>query len=161
MSANVASDDPPEIGIVDHTMNNGGPLYPIEVCEATIAVNETQNPESRHQRVKGSFLPLFSPFSLCFPQETWTWIRLWFIFVVTFVVLWRFVVPVLCCGLLFVYWQWGWGWGIEGYVWWFEDEIYSCDRSPVKHDIFELNRFVVAPDCVCFSVLGGVRWRMW
>lgn len=65
MSANVASDDPPEIGIVDHTINNGGPLYPIEVCEATIAVNETQNPESRHQRVKGSFLPLFSPFSLC------------------------------------------------------------------------------------------------
>lgn len=111
MSANVASDDPPEIGIVDHTMNNGGPLYPIEVCEATIAVNETQNPESRHQRVKGSFLPLFSPFALCFPQETWTWIRLWFIFVVTFVVLWHFVVLVHCYGLLFVYWQWGWGCG--------------------------------------------------
>ncbi|KOX67988.1 hypothetical protein WN51_07605 [Melipona quadrifasciata] len=53
MSANVARDDPAEIGIVDHTMSNGGLLYPIEVCEATIAITETQNPERRHQRVKG------------------------------------------------------------------------------------------------------------
>ena len=59
MSANVARDDPAETGIIDHTMNNGGLLYPIEVCEATIAVTETQNPERRHQRVKGSFLPFY------------------------------------------------------------------------------------------------------
>lgn len=54
MSADVARDDPSEM--VDHTTtsNNGVPIYPIEVCEATIAVNETQNPERRHLRVKGS-----------------------------------------------------------------------------------------------------------
>lgn len=53
MSADVARDDPS--GMVDRTASsNGVPIYPIEVCEATIAVNETQNPERRHLRVKGS-----------------------------------------------------------------------------------------------------------
>lgn len=61
MSADVARDDPS--GMVDRTASsNGVPIYPIEVCEATIAVNETQNPERRHLRVKGSSPILFLSF---------------------------------------------------------------------------------------------------
>ncbi|KOC65172.1 hypothetical protein WH47_01322 [Habropoda laboriosa] len=50
MSANVARDEPMAAGTDD--FNNRETLYPIEVCEATIAFNETQNPERRQQRVK-------------------------------------------------------------------------------------------------------------
>lgn len=55
MSANAAPDDRAGTEIADHAMNNAVTLYPIEVCEATIAANETQNPDGRHLRVKGSF----------------------------------------------------------------------------------------------------------
>ncbi|XP_076291972.1 ecdysone-induced protein 75 isoform X4 [Lasioglossum baleicum] len=52
MSAIVACDDPIKIEIVDQNMNPAGSFDPIDVCEATIAITETQNPERRQQSVR-------------------------------------------------------------------------------------------------------------
>lgn len=66
MSAIVARDDPIKGKIIDHDMNPTGSLYPIDVCEATIAITETQNPtERRQQRIRGSSLISLQLFHLC------------------------------------------------------------------------------------------------
>ncbi|KZC12988.1 hypothetical protein WN55_04885 [Dufourea novaeangliae] len=59
LAAIVACDDPPKSVFLDQEMNPTvtGNIYPIDVCEATIAITETQNPNRRQQHVKGQRSP--------------------------------------------------------------------------------------------------------